>query len=106
MDSIILCSILYFIIASIMIFYIILNKFSSSIKDEQKIEDLSIIMFISNIVLFILEGFLMVKCAQLMRKEQREKVKEKYGFKTGDDLLRSKNVLTENTYWLIIIWYI
>ena len=98
MDSIILCSILYFIIASIMIFYIILNKFSSSIKDEQKIEDLSIIMFISNIVLFILEGFLMVKCAQLMRKEQREKVKEKYGFKTGDDLLRSKNVLTENTY--------
>ena len=98
MDSIILCSILYFIIASIMIFYIILNKFSSSIKDEQKIEDLSIIMFISNIVLFILEGFLMVKCAQLMRKEQREKVKEKYGFKTGDDLLRSKNVLRENTY--------
>ena len=98
MDSIILCSILYFIIASIMIFYIILNKLSSSIKDEKKIEDLSIIMFISNIVLFILEGFLMVKCAQLMRKEQREKVKEKYGFKTGDDLLRSKNVLTENTY--------
>ena len=52
---------LYFIIALMMVFYILLNKFSSSINKEQKLEDISIVMFILNIILYILEGFLMVK---------------------------------------------
>ena len=55
-------------------------------------------MFILNIILYILEGFLMVKSSQLMGKEQQEKIKEKYGFKTGDDWIRSKNALRENSY--------
>ena len=98
MNSIILCSMLYFIIALMMVFYIFLNKFSSSINKEQKLEDISVVMFILNIILYILEGFLMVKSSQLMGKEQKEKIKEKYGFKTGDDWIRSKNALRENSY--------
>ncbi len=97
-NSIILCSLIYFIIAIIMIYYIILNQFSSLIPDDQKINDISIVMFILNILLYGVEGFMMVLCSRLMKKEEREKIKEKYGFKTGNDMQRSKNILEENSF--------
>ena len=97
-NSVILCSLIYFIIAIIMIYYIILNQFSSLISENQKINEISIVMFILNIILYSLEGVMMVLCAQLMRKEEREKMKEKYGFKTGNDVQRSKNILEENSF--------
>ena len=96
-DLIMLFSLLYFIIDIIMIFYIILNKFSNHIPENQKFEDLTIIMFILNIILYCTEGIIMIVCSQYMRKEKREKIKEKYGFKAGNDMLRSKNVLEENS---------
>ena len=81
-----------------MIYYIILNQFSSLIPDDQKINDISIVMFILNILLYGVEGFMMVLCSKLMKKEEREKIKEKYGFKTGNDMQRSKNILEENSF--------
>ena len=97
-NSIILFSLIYFIIVIIMIFYIILNQYSSLIPGDQIINDVSIVMFIFNIILYGLEGFMMVLCFRLMKKEEREKTKEKYGFKTGNDMQRSKNVLEENSF--------
>ena len=97
-NSVILCSLIYFIIAIIMIYYIILNQFSSLIPNDQKINDISIVMFILNIILYGVEGFMMVLCSRLMKKEEREKIKEKYGFKTGNDMQRSKNILEENSF--------
>ena len=95
-NAVILCSFLYFIIGAVMIFYIILNQLSNLIKKEQIIKDTSIVMFIFNIILYFIIGFLLVLNFQLMKKEQRERMKEKYGFKTGEDILRSKNILEES----------
>ena len=95
-NAVILCSFLYFIIGAVMIFYIILNQLSNLIKKEQIIKDTSIVMFIFNIILYFIIGFLLVLSFQLMKKEQRERMKEKYGFKTGEDILRSKNILEES----------
>ena len=98
MNSIILFSIMYFVISLIMIFYLIFNKLSNIIPSESKIKTISIVFFILNILLFSSEGVLLVKISQLMRKEKRERNKEKYGFQTGEDTLRNKNMLTENSF--------
>ena len=100
-NSIVLCSLLYFVITLIMIFYILLKLFYNQNSDNEKMEDIAIIIFIINIIniiLYCIEGCLMVVCFKYMEKEKREKDKEKYGFKTGDDMLRSKNLLEENSF--------
>ncbi len=97
-NSIILFSILYFIIVLVMIFYLIFNKLSNKIDDKLKIEKLSFAFFIVNIAFFALEGFLLAKISQLMIKEKREKRKEKYGFNSNEEMLRSKNILVENSF--------
>ena len=89
---------MYFVISLIMIFYLIFNKLSNIIPSESKIKTISIVFFILNILLFSSEGVLLVKISQLMRKEKRERNKEKYGFQTGEDTLRNKNMLTENSF--------
>ena len=88
-NSIILFSILYFIIAIVMIFYLIFNQLSNKVIDEQKVTGFPFPLFIVNIVLFCLEGFLLAKIYQLMTKEQRAKSKEKYGFNSGDEIGRA-----------------
>ena len=97
-NSIILFSILYFIIAIVMIFYLIFNQLSNKVIDEQKVTGFPFPLFIVNIVLFCLEGFLLAKIYQLMTKEQRAKSKEKYGFNSGDEMLRDKNILVETSF--------
>ena len=96
-NSIILFSIIYLIIGIILIFYLLFNKFSSLISDDEKINSISLVFFIFNIILYFLEAFLLAVCFQLMTKEKREKTKEKYGFKNSEDVLRSKNIL-ENSF--------
>ena len=97
-NAIILFSILYFIIASVMIFYLTFNQLSDKIIDDHKIKGYPFPLFIINIVLFSLEGFLLAKIYQLMTKEQRAKSKEKYGFNSGDETLRDKNILVETSF--------
>ncbi len=95
-NIIILCSLLYFIIGIIITFYLVFNRLVDKISEEQKINDVSIIFCIFNIALYFAEGVLLVICSQLMSKEKTEKNKEKFGYKTGDDIIRSKNLLGES----------
>ena len=97
-NSIILFSILYFIIATVMIFYLIIIEVPNKIIENQKLTKLSLAFFIINIALFILEGFLLAKIYQLMAKEQKAKSNEKYGFNSGDEMLRTKNILIDNSF--------
>ena len=97
-NSIILCSIMYFVIAIVMIFYLIFNKLSNVIPSDKKIKTISMVFFIFNILLFCSEGVLLAIISQLTTKEKRERNKEKYGFQTGEDILRNINMLTENSF--------
>ena len=97
-NSIFLFSILYFIIAIIMIFYLIINQISNKINEEQKLVKISFAFFIINIALFCLEGFLFTRIYQLMAKEQKAKSNEKYGFNSDDEMLRTKNILVDNSF--------
>ena len=95
-NIIILCSLLYFIIGIVMTFYLLFNKLVEEISNEEKITNISTVFYIFSIILYIIEGFLFVICSQLMTKEKRAKNKEKYGYKTGDDIIRNKNLLGES----------
>ena len=100
-NSIILFSIIYLIIGIILIFYLLFNKFSSLISDDEKINSISLVFFIFNIILYFIEALLLTICFQLMTKEKREKTKEKYGFKNSEDVLRSKNILENSFGWIL-----
>ena len=77
------------------------NKFSSLISDDEKINEISLVFFIFNIILYFIEALLLTICFQLMTKEKREKTKEKYGFKNSEDVLRSKNILENSFGWIL-----
>ena len=97
-NPIILGSFLYFIIGIIMLYYIIFNRLFNLISEEQKINGFKMAFFICNIILFCLEGFLLIICTKWMRKEKKETIKEKYGFKTGEDMIKSRNILDESIF--------
>ncbi len=91
-DLIITFSILYFLIGIVMLFYFLLNEFYIS----EKTDIYNKIIYILNNILFIVEGYLLYLCSDLMEKEKLIVNREKYGYKNNEDILHTDNLMKSN----------
>ena len=91
-DLIITFSILYFLIGIVMLFYFLLNEFYIS----EKTDIYNKIIYIFNNILFIVEGYLLYLCSDLMEKEKLIVNREKYGYKNNEDILHTDNLMKSN----------
>ena len=82
-NLIIIFSILYFIIGEMMILYFILNIFY--LQSEKHIE--WIVIYIINIILFFIEGYLLFSCSEIIEKEKELINREKYGYKNNEEMV-------------------
>ena len=95
-NLIILFSILYFLIGTVMVFYFFLNKFCG-LPDEEKLKGGEIIfLYIFNNVLFFVEGYFLFLCSEIMEKEKIIVNREKYGYKNDEDILKAEKIMKNN----------
>ena len=84
-----LFSLLYFVLGIIMLIYLFIY-IMKEIRDEKKI---FVISFYSiNILLFIIESFLLFLCSEIVEKEKKREKREKLGYKkNGKPLIGEDN---------------
>ncbi len=82
-NLIIIFSILYFIIGEMMIFYLILYIYYY--KFEKNI--IWIVIDIINIILFFIEGYLLLSCSEIIEKEKELINREIYGYKDNEEMV-------------------
>ena len=66
-----------------MILYFILNIFY--LQYEKHIE--WIVIYIINIILFFIEGYLLFSCSEIIEKEKELINREKYGYKNNEEMV-------------------
>ena len=74
-------SILYILIGIIIVFYFLLNLFYNFSENDKHYYFFPLI----NNFLFFFEGFLLLRCSELMEKEKKQVNREIYGYKNNDD---------------------
>ena len=91
-NLLILCSILYFIIGLTMVFYLVINIICDIPPPDKINELLGFILYITNILLFFVEGVFLLYCSEIIVKEKKQKKREQYGYKEDEDNINKNQI--------------
>ena len=78
-----ICSSLYFFIGLVMIFYLIIILFEDKYRlDKNDDSDYIylVIIYITNIAFFFIEGYLLFLCSEFIEKEKKRVYRKKFGY--------------------------